>query len=154
MCTDPQAAQARRHFQKLAGQAICMMAVFCESVPEQFLSCQSISLLDGASRMPLQAFERLKVMSQPFKHSVVPQLHQEPTNWSQALAFRDPTAIGMTHQAHCSTDRCILKSSTHCTRGKPAAVTTRHALCYCRSSCSSPLPGHARHSHPNGNCSL
>ena len=65
MCADPQAAQARRHFQKLAGQAVCMMAVFCESLPEQFLSCQSISMLDGTSRMPLQAFERLKVMIQP-----------------------------------------------------------------------------------------
>ena len=60
-CYDPRATQARRDFVKLAGQTVCMMAVFCESLPEQFLASQSINMLDGTSRMPPQAFQQLAV---------------------------------------------------------------------------------------------
>lgn len=53
------------HFQQVMGEAMALLVVFMECLPSQFLACQSISMLDGTTRMPPRAFEELKVES-PF----------------------------------------------------------------------------------------
>lgn len=58
-CNKPGSTHAR-HFQALMGEAMILLAVFSECKPEQFLACQSSSMLDG-SRMPPEACENLKV---------------------------------------------------------------------------------------------
>ncbi|KAK9858380.1 hypothetical protein WJX84_002786 [Apatococcus fuscideae] len=59
-CGDPQSAHGR-HFQAIMGEAMTLLVVFSECLPEQFLACQSINMLDGTTRRPPQAFENLKV---------------------------------------------------------------------------------------------
>ena len=44
---------------------MALLAVFAECLPEQFLACQSINMLDGVTQMPAPAFESLKVSSRP-----------------------------------------------------------------------------------------
>lgn len=46
-----------------------LLAVFSECKPEQFLACQSSSMLDG-SKMPSQAWEDLKVAALPKASSI------------------------------------------------------------------------------------
>lgn len=43
------------------GEAMALMAVFSECLPDQFLTSQGINLLDGTTRMPPEAFEGVKV---------------------------------------------------------------------------------------------
>ncbi|KAK9858381.1 hypothetical protein WJX84_003691 [Apatococcus fuscideae] len=59
-CRDPESLHAK-HFQAVMGEAMALLAVFSECLPEQFLACQSINMLDGTTRRPPQAFEDLKV---------------------------------------------------------------------------------------------
>ena len=44
---------------------MALLAVFAECLPEQFLACQSINMLDGLTQMPTPAFESLKVSARP-----------------------------------------------------------------------------------------
>ncbi len=46
------------------GEAMVLLTVFMECLPDQFMACQSISLLDGTTKMPAAAFEDLKVCVQ------------------------------------------------------------------------------------------
>lgn len=69
-CEDPQSSHSK-HFQAVMGEAMALLAVFAECLPEQFLASQSINMLDGISKMPPPAFEALKVCAgllllQPF----------------------------------------------------------------------------------------
>lgn len=61
-CSDPQSAHGK-HFQAVMGEAMALLVVFMECLPEQFLACQSISMLDRSTQMPPQAFENVKVTS-------------------------------------------------------------------------------------------
>lgn len=38
-----------------------LLAVFSECLPNQFLLSQGVNMLDGTSRMPREAFEKVKV---------------------------------------------------------------------------------------------
>ena len=40
-----------------------LLAVFSECLPNQFLSSQGVNMLDGTTRMPAEAFEKVKVIS-------------------------------------------------------------------------------------------
>ena len=44
---------------------MALLAVFAECLPEHFLACQSINMLDGLTQMPAPAFESLKVSVRP-----------------------------------------------------------------------------------------
>ena len=59
-CADPKSAHGK-HLAAVMGEATVLMAVFSECLPQQFLACQSISMLDMSTQMPPQAFEKLKV---------------------------------------------------------------------------------------------
>ncbi len=59
-CGDPQSMHSR-HLQQVMGEAMVLLILFMECLPDQFMACQSISLLDGTTRMPPEAFEELKV---------------------------------------------------------------------------------------------
>ena len=43
------------------GEVMPLLAAFMECLPAEFIRSQSTSLLDHASRMPEEAFERVKV---------------------------------------------------------------------------------------------
>ena len=59
-CANPESAHGK-HLAAVMGEATVLMAVFSECLPQQFLACQSISMLDMSTQMPPQAFEKLKV---------------------------------------------------------------------------------------------
>ncbi len=59
-CGDPESAHGK-HFSAVMGEAMTLLTVFMEFLPDQFMACQSIHMLDGTTRMPPQAFEKLKV---------------------------------------------------------------------------------------------
>lgn len=59
-CGDPDSTHGK-HFQAVTGEAMALLSVFSECLPEEFMACQSISMLDGTSQMPQQTFEDLKV---------------------------------------------------------------------------------------------
>ncbi|KAK9846228.1 hypothetical protein WJX84_007572 [Apatococcus fuscideae] len=61
-CQDPQSSHSK-HFQAVMGEAVALLAVFAECLPEQFLACQSVNMLDGVTKMPAPAFEALKAAS-------------------------------------------------------------------------------------------
>lgn len=41
---------------------MALLLVFIECLPEEFLACQSISMVDRSTQMPPQAFENVKVI--------------------------------------------------------------------------------------------
>lgn len=45
----------------IMGQVMPLLAIFMESIPEQFIASQSISMLDGTTRMSTAAFDNVKV---------------------------------------------------------------------------------------------
>ncbi|KAK9858875.1 hypothetical protein WJX84_007523 [Apatococcus fuscideae] len=49
-----------QQLQSIMGQVMPLLAMFMESIPEQFIASQSISLLDGTSRMSATAFDSVK----------------------------------------------------------------------------------------------
>lgn len=59
-CGDLDSAHSQ-HFKRVMGEAVVLLIVVMECLPEDFLACQSISLLDGTSKMPPEAFEKLTV---------------------------------------------------------------------------------------------
>ena len=59
-CGDQESTHAQ-HFRKVMGEAMTLLAVFMECLPQQFLACQSVSMLDGTTRMPPEAFQELQV---------------------------------------------------------------------------------------------
>ena len=59
-CSDPQSAHGQ-HFQAVMGEGMALLAVFCECLPEQFLACQSLNMLDATTHMPPETFAALKV---------------------------------------------------------------------------------------------
>ncbi|KAK9858389.1 hypothetical protein WJX84_009546, partial [Apatococcus fuscideae] len=58
-CSDPQSAHGQ-HFQAVMGEGMALLAVFCECLPEQFLACQSLNMLDATTHMPPETFAALK----------------------------------------------------------------------------------------------
>ncbi|KAK9834457.1 hypothetical protein WJX74_002154 [Apatococcus lobatus] len=58
-CADPNSTHGK-HFQAVMGEAMALLAVFSECLPEQFMTCQSVSMLDGTTKMPQQAFDNVK----------------------------------------------------------------------------------------------
>ena len=66
-CGDPSSAHGQ-HFSAVTGEAMALLAVFMECLPDQFIACQSISMLDGKTRMPDDTFEAVKVPSIPDPH--------------------------------------------------------------------------------------
>ncbi len=59
-CGDPESTHAK-HFEAVTGEAMALLAVLSECLPEHFLACLSMNMLDGSTQMPQQAFESLKV---------------------------------------------------------------------------------------------
>ncbi|KAK9859389.1 hypothetical protein WJX84_012025 [Apatococcus fuscideae] len=51
----------RKHLEAAMGEATVLLAVFSKCLPKQFLASQSVSWIDGSTRMPPEAFENLKV---------------------------------------------------------------------------------------------
>ena len=72
-CEDAQSSHGK-HFQAVMGEAMALLAVFAECLPERFLASQSINMLDGVSKMPPPAFEALKVRVGPFLPRQISQM--------------------------------------------------------------------------------
>ena len=56
------------------GEAMALLAVFSECLPEQFLACQSINMLDGTTRRPPQAFGNLEVRQRQLIEHCIPNI--------------------------------------------------------------------------------
>ena len=59
-CADPESKHGK-HLAAVVGEATVLMAAFSECLPQQFLACQSMSMVDMSTQMTPQAFEKLKV---------------------------------------------------------------------------------------------